>query len=133
MSASGPEISADWSRRTERLGLLRFGSPGAEKPGVVVPPADDRDELGPLRPGAVVLDVSSWISAYDEAFFGGGGVADLRRRVAEDAAALPVIDAAAARFGAPIARPSKLIGIGLNYRAHAEETASALPDDPKLF
>lgn len=74
MSASGPEISADWSRRTERLGLLRFGSPGAEKPGVVVPPADDRDELGPLRPGAVVLDVSSWISAYDEAFFGGGGV-----------------------------------------------------------
>lgn len=133
MSESGAQTSADWSRRIARLGLLRFGPPGAERPGVVIPPQGGDSELGPLRPGAVLLDVSSLVHDYDESFFAGGGVADLRHRVARDAAALPVIDASAARLGAPIARPSKLLGIGLNYRAHADEMASELPDDPKLF
>ena len=126
-------LSADWERRVLGLGLLRFGPSGAERPGVVVPPQGGDVALGPLRPGCALFDVSSFVRDYDEEFFGGGGVAEVRKRVTEDAAALPTIDAAAVRLGAPVARPSKLIGIGLNYRAHADEMASALPDDPKLF
>jgi 2-keto-4-pentenoate hydratase/2-oxohepta-3-ene-1,7-dioic acid hydratase in catechol pathway len=34
---------------------------------------------------------------------------------------------------APILRPQKLIGIGLNYRDHAEETKMELPKEPLLF
>lgn len=133
MNESGAQTAADWSRRALRLGLLRFGPPGAERPGVVVPPEDADDALGPLRPGSVLLDVSSIVRDYDEAFFSGGGVANLRSRVAADAAALPMIDASTARLGAPIARPSKLLGIGLNYRAHALEMGSKIPSDPMLF
>jgi 2,4-didehydro-3-deoxy-L-rhamnonate hydrolase len=39
----------------------------------------------------------------------------------------------AARDGLPIARPSKIICAGLNYRDHAEEQGLALPDRPLLF
>ena len=39
----------------------------------------------------------------------------------------------AARDGLPIARPSKIICAGLNYRDHAEEQGLALPDQPLLF
>ncbi len=45
----------------------------------------------------------------------------------------PPVDPATVRLGAPIARPSKLIGVGLNYRGHAAEIGSALPDEPKIF
>ena len=30
-------------------------------------------------------------------------------------------------------RPSKIIGIGVNYRAHALEMGKGLPDDPLMF
>src|SRR5580698_2669644 len=33
------------------------------------------------------------------------------------------------RFGPPIAKPGKVICIGLNYRDHANETGSAIPDE----
>ena len=39
----------------------------------------------------------------------------------------------AARDGLPIARPSKIICAGLNYRDHAEEQGLALPERPLLF
>jgi 2-keto-4-pentenoate hydratase/2-oxohepta-3-ene-1,7-dioic acid hydratase in catechol pathway len=38
-----------------------------------------------------------------------------------------------ARFGPPIAKPEKVICIGLNYRDHANETGSAIPDEPIVF
>ncbi|MFW9800593.1 MAG: fumarylacetoacetate hydrolase family protein [Candidatus Thorarchaeota archaeon] len=34
---------------------------------------------------------------------------------------------------APIARPGKIIGLGLNYRDHAEETGVSVPDFPPIF
>ena len=36
-------------------------------------------------------------------------------------------------LSAPITRPGKIIGIGLNYRDHAEETGQAVPDFPTVF
>ena len=123
----------DWSRRLARFGLVRFGSPGAERPGVVVPPTDEADARGPLRPGHTALDVSAFVPDYDEAFFAADGVARLRARLEAEPHAGSRLDLATERLGPPVARPSKLLAIGLNYRAHAEEMGSDLPDDPKLF
>jgi 2-keto-4-pentenoate hydratase/2-oxohepta-3-ene-1,7-dioic acid hydratase in catechol pathway len=44
-----------------------------------------------------------------------------------------LIDESAVVLQAPILRPQKLIGIGLNYRDHAEETKMDLPKEPLLF
>ena len=38
-----------------------------------------------------------------------------------------------ARLGPPLVRPSKLICIGLNYKAHAEESGASLPPEPVIF
>ncbi|MBM3263315.1 MAG: fumarylacetoacetate hydrolase family protein [candidate division Zixibacteria bacterium] len=43
------------------------------------------------------------------------------------------IAASSVRLGAPITRPSKIVCVGLNYRDHAEETNSPLPENPLLF
>lgn len=37
------------------------------------------------------------------------------------------------RWGPPVARPSKIVCVGLNYRAHAVETGAAIPEEPVLF
>jgi 2,4-diketo-3-deoxy-L-fuconate hydrolase len=56
----------------------------------------------------------------------------LDRLAALDAASLPLVDAGA-RLGPPVSRPSKIVGIGLNYRRHANEAGLALPGEPVLF
>src|SRR5690606_8082822 len=40
---------------------------------------------------------------------------------------------AGTRLGSPIARPSKILCIGLNYRDHAAETGAKIPEEPILF
>ncbi len=42
-------------------------------------------------------------------------------------------DGSDALLRAPITRPQKLIGVGLNYRDHAEEVKAQLPKQPLLF
>ncbi|NLG85816.1 MAG: fumarylacetoacetate hydrolase family protein, partial [Firmicutes bacterium] len=37
------------------------------------------------------------------------------------------------RFNAPVPNPNKVIGIGLNYRDHAEESNLPLPKEPVIF
>lgn len=37
------------------------------------------------------------------------------------------------RLGSPVAKPSKIICIGLNYAKHAKETNAAVPKEPILF
>jgi 2-keto-4-pentenoate hydratase/2-oxohepta-3-ene-1,7-dioic acid hydratase in catechol pathway len=37
------------------------------------------------------------------------------------------------RLGSPIARPSKIVCVGLNYRDHAAETGAKIPSEPILF
>lgn len=37
------------------------------------------------------------------------------------------------RFGAPIAKPEKVVCVGLNYRDHALETGSSIPEEPIIF
>ena len=99
--------------------LIRFGAPGREAPGVLLP--DGRR-----------VDASSVVADYDEEFFAGDGLARLQRWLQEDGAAAPEI-AADVRLGPPIARPSKIVCIGLNFRDHAAETGAKIPTEPILF
>jgi 2,4-didehydro-3-deoxy-L-rhamnonate hydrolase len=99
--------------------LVRFGDPGAERAGVLL---DDGTRL----------DASSLGGDYDEAFFTADGLRSLERWIARDGRSAPRIDPSI-RLGPPIARPSKIICIGLNFRDHAEESNMALPAEPVIF
>ncbi|HTU36189.1 MAG TPA: fumarylacetoacetate hydrolase family protein [Candidatus Acidoferrum sp.] len=98
--------------------LIRFGEAGKEKPGLVLP--DGRH-----------VDASAFVSDYNEEFFGNGGIARLEAWIRTNAA-VPAIDPSV-RLGSPIARPSKIICIGMNYRDHAAETGAPVPLEPVLF
>ena len=98
--------------------LIRTGMSGHETPGV---------EIDEKR-----YDVSAFFSDYDEAFFAANGIAQLQEMVLEKQAELPVIPASE-RLGSPVARPSKIVCIGLNYTDHAKETLAPLPTEPIIF
>lgn len=44
----------------------------------------------------------------------------------------PIVDAASVHLLAPVV-PGKIIGIGLNYRDHAEESGAPIPEKPLVF
>lgn len=98
--------------------LIRFGEAGSEKPGVCI--------------NGINYDVSGFIKDYDEAFFGNGGLPHLQYMVAMHQAMLPKIPDGT-RLGSPVARPSKIICIGLNYADHAKETNATPPAEPVIF
>jgi len=99
--------------------LIRFGSHGSEKPGVL---------LGPGKH----LDASGEFADYNETFFENGGLGKLSAWVAKNSASATDTPADF-RFGPPIARPSKIICVGLNYSDHARESNMAVPPEPILF
>jgi 2,4-diketo-3-deoxy-L-fuconate hydrolase len=99
--------------------LLRFGPVGHEKPGV-------------LTAAGQHLDVSAFGEDYHEAFFASNGPVRLTAWLAEHAAACSALPTGA-RLGPCVARPSKLIGIGLNYRQHGTETGLGTPQEPVFF
>lgn len=82
--------------------------------------------------GETLLDASAGAPDYDEAFFASGGMARLRTALVDGSAPFPRVEEGV-RLGPPVARPSKLVAVGLNYRAHAAEMKSPLPSDPMLF
>jgi 2,4-didehydro-3-deoxy-L-rhamnonate hydrolase len=99
--------------------LIRFGEPGREKPGVLL---EDGKRL----------DVSAAVTDFDEAFFGGGGLPRLQTWLSANAGKCPVV-AGDVRLGPCVARPSKLICIGLNYAKHALESGMQPPKEPVIF
>lgn len=96
--------------------LIRIGVPGKEKPAIII-----NDEW---------LDVSAYIKEYDEDFFANDGIFALKKIIAEKKLQ-PV--SKNIRLGAPVARPSKIICIGLNYSDHAAESNMQLPAEPVIF
>ena len=78
------------------------------------------------------MDVSAFGEDYGEAFFGSNGLARLARWYDEHAAQCPSVGADE-RVAAPILRPSKIVCVGMNYRAHAAEMGGAPPAEPLLF
>jgi 2-keto-4-pentenoate hydratase/2-oxohepta-3-ene-1,7-dioic acid hydratase in catechol pathway len=97
--------------------LLRLGAPGAERPAV--------------SDGDVTYDLTALTDDVTGAFLAAGGLA--RTRAALAAGELPALAADGLRVGPPIARPGKVVCIGLNYRDHAAETGAALPTEPVIF
>lgn len=98
--------------------LFRWGDPGKEKPGVMI--------------NDVKYDATAFGGDYDEHFFANAGLERLEEFVKANREKLyPVPDQE--RIGSPIARPSKIICIGLNYANHARETNAAIPVEPIIF
>ncbi len=98
--------------------LIRFGEFGKEKTGVII--------------NDVKYDTSAFGEDYNEAFFENDGLNRLEIFVQENQGKLPVVNDDI-RLGAPIARPSKIVCIGLNYAKHAQETNAPIPAEPILF
>jgi len=100
------------------LKLLRIGLPDAEKPGVIL-----ENEW---------LDISAFTSDYSKDFFGGTGIQDLERWLKSNADHCPRFEKES-RLGPPVANPSKIVCVGLNYASHAKESGMDIPAEPILF
>ena len=94
--------------------LVRFGSAGFEKPGVI-------DSHGALR------DLSSIVQDIDPDTLPG-----LRGLIPADLDSLPKVQGNP-RYGCPVSRPGKIVSVGLNYRDHCEEVGYPIPSEPILF
>jgi 2-keto-4-pentenoate hydratase/2-oxohepta-3-ene-1,7-dioic acid hydratase in catechol pathway len=96
--------------------LLRYGEIGQEKPGL-------QDGEGRIR------DLSSLVNDISGSAL---GTESLNRLKAIDPETLPLVEGSP-RLGAPIGVVPKFLGIGLNYRDHAEETGMPIPEVPIVF
>lgn len=98
--------------------LLSVGSPGQERPAAL----DDQD---------VLRDLSAIVPAIDGDLLGDP---ERLRKVQEALASggLPRVPDGT-RIGPPVARPGKIVGVGLNYEDHAEEAGATIPDEPVVF
>jgi 2,4-didehydro-3-deoxy-L-rhamnonate hydrolase len=110
--------------------LIRHGELNKEKTGIVL---NDK-----------YYDTAAFGQDYNEEFFASGGIERLRQFVEKHGVAggtgagsqagtqLPELPAGT-RLGSPVARPSKIVCIGLNYADHAKETGAATPTEPVIF
>ncbi|RUP07650.1 fumarylacetoacetate hydrolase family protein [Hyphomicrobium sp.] len=96
--------------------LVRFGAPGAERPGIL-------DKDGAIR------DISGVIPDLAGEHLSPVALARLRGL---DLASLPKAPDGV-RLGPPIAGTHNFIAIGLNYADHAKETGQEIPAEPILF
>jgi len=96
--------------------LLRYGSPGQEKPGLL-------DSTGAIRDlSGVVPDIAGDVLLPDS-------LAKLRK---VDPASLPKVNGTP-RIGPCVGRVGKFVCIGLNYSDHAAESGMAVPKEPIVF
>lgn len=98
--------------------LIRYGQPGQEKPGLLL--HDQR------------YDASAFGQDYTEEFFATNGLQRLADFLQAHQGQLPLVGPEE-RLGPPVARPSKILCIGLNYADHARETGATPPPEPVLF
>ena len=98
--------------------LIRFGTFGNEKPGVHL--------------NGKNYDVSSFVNDFDETFFANDGLQKLANELTNTKDLIKEISDDT-RLGCPVARPSKIVCVGLNYAKHARETNAAIPSEPILF
>ena len=96
--------------------LVRYGRPGAERPGVI-------DADGALR------DLSRVVKDLTPDTLTGAGLKKLRGVKTGKL----LIVRGKPRLGCPLAGIGKMVCIGLNYTDHAAEVGMALPKEPTLF
>ncbi len=98
--------------------LIRFGELNKERPGVII--------------NEIMYDVSGIGEDFNESFFASGGLERLQAYLKSNSEKLEQIPKGV-RLGSPIARPSKILCIGLNYADHARETNAPVPTEPVIF
>ncbi|HWK03425.1 MAG TPA: fumarylacetoacetate hydrolase family protein [Puia sp.] len=98
--------------------LIRFGEPGTEKPGIITPEGERKD-------------LSQYYPDWNSAFFQNDGNLHLRNLMSQNPS-LPDVPEGA-RWASCVARPGKVICIGLNYSDHAAESGMPLPAEPIVF
>ena len=96
--------------------LLRVGSKGKEKPGIL-------DKEGKIR------DISSHISDLNPENLNFTTISKIQGL---DLSSLPELSPSE-RVGSCIAKPGKFVAIGLNYSDHAAETGAKVPSEPIMF
>lgn len=96
--------------------LVRFGAPGAEKPGLV-------DSTGTIR------DLSAHVSDIKGETLSTASLDKLRKL---DPKTLPEAPKGA-RLGAPVGNVKNFMAIGLNYADHAKEAGQPIPSEPIIF
>lgn len=99
--------------------LFRFGAFEQEKPGVI---SSDGNKI----------DVSGFGEDYNEKFFATNGLVRLTEWLEKNAASCPDVPDRV-RLGSCVARPSKIVCIGLNYAKHAAESGAQPPAEPVIF
>jgi 2-keto-4-pentenoate hydratase/2-oxohepta-3-ene-1,7-dioic acid hydratase in catechol pathway len=102
-----------------KMNLIRFGPAGKEKPGII-------NEKGER------LDCSGVFRDWDREFFATDGLNRLSTYLQKERNQLPVVSADV-RYGSCVARPGKVVCIGLNYSDHAAESKLELPREPLIF
>jgi 2,4-diketo-3-deoxy-L-fuconate hydrolase len=98
--------------------LIRFGEFKKEKPGVMI---DNKR-----------FDLSEHFSDWDRDFFEADGIEKLRSFLKSNTNELKEVEASE-RWGSPIARPGKVLCVGLNYADHAKEAGKEVPTEPIIF
>lgn len=96
--------------------LCRIGNAGEEKPAII-------DEENNFR------DLSSLINDFDPGTLNFNTIDKIQK---SDISSLPKLDLNS-RIGACVSKPSKFIGIGLNFKDHAEEQNLPIPKEPIIF
>ncbi|RKG35097.1 FAA hydrolase family protein [Acinetobacter guerrae] len=96
--------------------LIRFGTQGNEKPGIL-------DNKGIIR------DVSSLIPDWSPEWLSNEKLALVKQL---DLDIFPIVDTAQ-RLGTPVTGVRQFIAIGLNYGEHAREAGLELPAEPVVF
>ena len=99
--------------------LLRIGPLGRERPALL-------DTDGVLRDASELIP-----DDYGPSYWIGEGPHRLAQALSQDS--LPRLDSDGVRVGAPVTRPGKVIGIGLNYVDHTDEAGMSLPTEPIVF
>lgn len=98
--------------------LIRFREGTKEKPGIII-----NDHF---------YDTSSFTEDYNESFFENNGLDRLRQVIDQNKDHLVKLPDDV-QLASPVARPSKIICIGLNYIDHARETNATPPTEPVIF
>lgn len=96
--------------------IARIGAAGYEKPVVI--------------DGNHAIDVSSLVSDWNRTELENGGYEKVAKA---DLSTLVRTPLKGVRFGSPVARPTKVICVGLNYIGHIAETGADTPKEPVIF
>jgi 2,4-didehydro-3-deoxy-L-rhamnonate hydrolase len=98
--------------------LIRYRNEGKVKTGVIL--------------NEQYVDTSALAEDYNETFFETNGIERLQQFLSENASNLIILPNDI-ELDCPVARPSKMVCIGLNYADHAKEIGAATPPEPVIF